>query len=208
MFDSAALGAFVVAAVVICVVPGPDQLFILASTMRHGNRGGVAAAVGMSIGMGVHTTAAVVGLSALIRSSAVAFEAIRITGALYLLWLAISAFRAGPRPDRGNFRASTTSLVKICRQAAITNLLNPKIAIFFLAFLPQFVDARAGNVAFQLLVLGVIFTFIGLIVDVIVALVSGSLKTRARGSVRFNAWLERFAGTIYLALAVRLATDR
>jgi threonine/homoserine/homoserine lactone efflux protein len=198
-----------VAIVVICLVPGPDQVFVVASGMRHGTRGGLAAAVGMSAGMLVHTTAAVLGLSALVRSSAVAFEGLRIAGALYLLWLAVGALRSdGTTASVAGHDGRASSPWRIVRQAMTTNLLNPKIVVFFLAFLPQFVDPDRGDLALQLLILGLLFTVVGLVIDAVIGVLAGLARRRLGASRRVARILDRCAAVVFVGQAVRLVSDR
>jgi threonine/homoserine/homoserine lactone efflux protein len=207
--DPALLATFALAIVVICIVPGPDQVFIVANGLRYGPRGGLAAAVGMSGGMLVHTTAAVLGLSALVRSSATAFETLRIGGAIYLLWLAVEALRShGAQAEAAGSARPMHSSARIMRQAMTTNLLNPKIVVFFLAFLPQFVDRSRGEIAVQLLVLGLLFTIVGLVIDAAICLLAGRLGGRLAASRRVARALNRCAAAVYLGLATRLVTDR
>ena len=207
--DPAQLATFLVAVAVVCVVPGPDMLFIVANGLRHGPRGGIAAAAGMTGGMAVHTLAAVVGLSALLRSSATAFELVRWAGAAYLLWLAVEALRgqASALGDPGGAPAQASTL-RIVRQAAVTNVLNPKVAVFFVAFLPQFVDPGGGRVALQLLVLGLAFTVVGFVIDAVIGVLAGRLARRLTRSPRAGRLLDRVAATVYGALAVRLVAER
>jgi threonine/homoserine/homoserine lactone efflux protein len=159
----------------------------------------------------VHTAAAVVGLSALIASSATAFEAIRLAGAAYLVWLAVAALRGGGEalgelsPAAG---AEATPTRAIAGRAAITNLLNPKVIVFFLAFLPQFLDPSRGAVWLQLLVLGVTFTAVGLTIDAAIGLLAGRLGERLARSRRVGRALDRMAAAVYLGLAARLAATR
>ena len=173
--------------------------------------GAAAATLGVSGGMLIHTAAAVAGLSALIQSSAPAFEAIRWAGVGYLLWLARSALR-GAGHDRLEDRAASgepdRSLLRVGRQGAVTNLLNPKVIIFFLAFLPQFVDRDQGSVGFQLLALGIAFAAVGLVVDTAVGIASGRLGRRLTASARVSRALDRLAAVVFVGLAVRLVTDR
>jgi len=203
--------AFLVSALLISLVPGPDMVFVVANGFRHGPRGGAAAAVGVSGGMLIHTAAAVAGLSALIHSSAPAFDAIRWVGVGYLLWLALSALR-GSGNDRIEDRAPSggqdRSLLRVGRQGAVTNLLNPKVILFFLAFLPQFVDRDQGSVGFQLLALGIAFAAVGLVVDTAVGIASGRLGRRLAASARVSRALDRLAAVVFVGLAVRLVTDR
>jgi threonine/homoserine/homoserine lactone efflux protein len=205
--DPELLVAFAATTFVISVVPGPDVLFVVASGLRDGRRGGVAAAVGVTGGMAVHTTAAAIGLSALIASSAVAFEVVRLLGGAYLLWLGIQALRSdGEAFGSGFWQHRPAS--RIARQAALTNLLNPKVIVFFLAFLPQFVDPAAGSVAAQTIFLGAVFTLVGLSTDLSYGLLAGSMRRIFASSANLSRRLERLAALIYLGLAARLVAER
>jgi threonine/homoserine/homoserine lactone efflux protein len=206
--DPDLLAAFLLSALLISIAPGPDMVFVVASGIRLGPRAGAAAAVGVSGGMLIHTAAAVAGLSALIQSSAAAFELIRWVGVAYLLWLAVSALR-GSGPALGEGAADgERSLLRVGRQGAITNLLNPKVILFFLAFLPQFVDPSRGPVALQLLILGIGFAVVGLLVDASVGVASGRLGRRLASSARVSGLLDRLAALVFVGLAVRLVWDR
>lgn len=205
--DPALLTAFVVTVVLVCIVPGPDMLFVLATALRHGPRGGVAAAAGMAGGMAVHTAAAVVGISALVASSTTAFTVLRYAGVAYLLWLAVGALRHGDG-DAPASRPPAASLRRVFRQAAVTNLLNPKIVVFYLAFLPQFTDPARGSLGVQLLVLGGVFLTVGFVIDALVGLAAGGAGRRLATSVRVRRALDRVAAVMYLGLAGRLATER
>jgi threonine/homoserine/homoserine lactone efflux protein len=203
------LAAFVATVFLISVVPGPDVVFVVASGLRDGRRGGVAAAFGVTGGMAVHTLAAALGLSALVRSSATAFEAVRLAGAGYLVWLGVHALRSQGRtsaPTAGDSARRSSS--QIARQAALTNLLNPKVIVFFLAFLPQFVDGGRGEVAAQILLLGVVFTLVGLTTDLAYGVLAGTVRRAFMSSARLSRRLERLAGVIYLGLAARLVSER
>ena len=203
------LAAFVATVFLISVVPGPDVVFVVASGLRDGRRGGVAAALGVTGGMAVHTLAAALGLSALVRSSATAFEAVRLAGAGYLVWLGVHALRSQGRtsaPTAGDSARRSSS--QIAHQAALTNLLNPKVIVFFLAFLPQFVDRGRGEVAAQILLLGVVFTLVGLTTDLAYGVLAGTVRRAFVSSARLSRRLERLVGVIYLGLAARLMSER
>ena len=202
------LAAFVATVFLISVVPGPDVVFVVASGLRDGRRGGVAAALGVTGGMAVHTLAAALGLSALVRSSATAFEAVRLAGAGYLVWLGVHALRSQGRTSAPTAGDSARSSSQIARQAALTNLLNPKVIVFFLAFLPQFVDRGRGEVAAQILLLGVVFTLVGLTTDLAYGVLAGTVRRAFVSSARLSRRLERLAGVIYLGLAARLVSER
>jgi threonine/homoserine/homoserine lactone efflux protein len=203
------LAVFVATVFVISVVPGPDVVFVVASGLRDGRRGGVAAAIGVTGGMAVHTLAAALGLSALVRSSAVAFDVVRLAGAAYLVWLGIQALRSQGRTSAPSARGgSRRPSAQIARQAALTNLLNPKVIVFFLAFLPQFVDRGRGDVAAQILLLGVVFTLVGLTTDLAYGVLAGTVRRAFTSSATVTRRLERLAGVIYLGLAARLVSER
>jgi threonine/homoserine/homoserine lactone efflux protein len=194
---------FVAAGLALNIVPGADMTFIIASAARGGRRDGVIAALGVGAGALVHIVAAVIGLSAILASSQTAFEAIKWLGAAWLVWLAISLLRsggestAGPRPPASPWR--------LFRAAMLVNILNPKVALFFLAFLPQLVDPAAQVPALQILCLGLWFDFAGTMVNIAVALVAAGAADR----LRHIAWLGRaarwLAATAMGALAVQLA---
>lgn len=163
----------------------------------------------MAGGMAIHTTAAVVGLSALIKASATAFELLRVAGVAYLLWLAYSVWRGRETlPDGGAAPTPQRSVRRIFGQASVTNLANPKVIVFYLAFLPQFVDRHHGQGAWQFVILGASFTAVGLVVDLAVGIASGRLGRRLVRSARLAPLLGRITSVVFLGLAARLATER
>ena len=208
--DPQLYAAFVAAVVLICVIPGPDLVFVVANGIRHGTRGGVTAAIGIQGGMLVHTFAAVAGLSALVASSATAFEALRLLGAGYLLWLAVSALRhqAAAPGTAATAAGGVGSLSKVLRQGALTNLLNPKIVVFFLAFVPQFVDWGRGHVSVQIALLGATFMVVGLAIDAAIGVLAARAAGRVARSLSGSRALERVAAVVYVGLAARLVIDR
>jgi len=193
---------FVVAGLALNVVPGADMTFIIASAARGGRRDGIVAALGVGAGALVHISAAVLGLSAILASSQTAFNLIKYAGAAYLLWIAFSLVRAGHAPGAP---APRVVPARLFRAAMLVNILNPKVALFFLAFLPQFVDPAARVPAVQILCLGLWFDLLGTLVNIVIAIVAAG----AAGRLREVAWLGRaarwFAATIMGALAVQLA---
>lgn len=201
--DWPAFLAFVVAGLALNLVPGADMTFIIASAARGGRRDGVVAALGVGAGALVHIVAAVLGLSAILASSQAAFEIIKWIGAAYLLWLAFSLLRTGGSPA-GKARPPGSPW-RLFRAAMLVNILNPKVALFFLAFLPQFVDPAAQVPALQILCLGLWFDFAGTLVNIAVALAAAGAADR----LRHIGWLGRaarwLAATAMGALAVQLA---
>jgi threonine/homoserine/homoserine lactone efflux protein len=216
MVDPQAYLIFVATVLLICVTPGPDMMYIVANGVSQGIRAGLWAALGMAAGMAVHTSAVVLGLATLISSSPVAYEVLRYVGAVYLVYLGVRTLievRAALRAAREKQAAGPDAvigterlpLVTVFWRATVTNLLNPKIVVFYLAFLPQFVRPDAGNATLQLLVLGVTFIIAGLLVDAMVALVSGRIGDWLRGNNRVGLWLDGFAGVVFLGLAAKVA---
>ncbi|GAA2361119.1 MULTISPECIES: LysE family translocator [Streptomyces] len=212
--DLSLIAAFVAAAFLLSVAPGPDMLFIVANATAGGRRAGLVAALGMSTGLAVHTLAAALGLSALFRAAPEALEVVRLAGAVFLLYLAVTSWRAGrrtPGEQEGPARATVPRrpLRKLYLMATLTNVANPKVILFYLAFLPQFLTtgASAWPVWVQLLALGGLFILVGLPVDATVGLAAGSLADKLLSRPSFRRRLERASAVVFGGLAARLALD-
>jgi threonine/homoserine/homoserine lactone efflux protein len=202
--DAPAIGVFIVAALALLLVPGPAVLYIVARSIQHGRGAGLVSVVGIHVGTLVHIAAATLGLSALVVSSAVAFTAVKVAGAAYLLGLGLWTLfsnRAEPEVALGGER----NLRRAFAQGIVVNVLNPKTALFFLAFLPQFVDPDAPHPAVQIAFLGVLFALLGLITDSIWALVAGAAGGVLRRSRRFVRTQRYVTGTVYVGLGVATA---
>lgn len=199
--DALVLLAFIPAGLALNVTPGADMMFVLAQGLRGGPRAGMAANLGIAAGCLVHVAVAALGLAAVLKAHPAAFEALRWAGVAYLLWLAARAFRAPP-PAPG--QALAAPLPRIFREALAVNLLNPKVALFILAFLPQFVDTSRPVLA-QFLFLGAVFTLGGLAVNGAVALFAGRVGRGLSRSDRVSRGLNRVSGAIFTLLALRLA---
>src|SRR2546421_213661 len=167
---------FVVAALALNVTPGPDMLYVFASAGRAGRRAGVVAALGIGLGEVVHTGAAALGFSAVLMSSAAAFSFVKYLGAAYLLWLGLRALFAPSSARPPGEAAPPRSGERVLVRAVVTSVLNPKVAIFFLAFVPQFADASRGHLPLQFLVLGLTFCTTSTLVNAAVGLLAGSLR--------------------------------
>lgn len=205
MIDSSLYAAFLVAALALCLTPGPDMMFIVAMGGRGGPATGVMAAAGVATGAFVHAVAAMLGLSALFAAVPTLYHVLRWAGAAYLVVLAVKAFRErGEREAEGAAPAPGPGRLRAYWQGMVTNLLNPKVILFNIAFLPQFVDPGLGNPMLQFLALGVTLVLIGLVVDGTVGLLSGRLAAALRRSRRAARALNIFGGTIFTGLAVRL----
>ena len=197
--------AFVGAGFALNIVPGADMTFVIASAARGGRRDGVIAAFGIGAGTLVHISAAVLGLSAILASSETLFAIIKWIGAAYLVYIAVSLVLSGEKRGHDADEAPRQSGWRLFRAAAFVNILNPKVAIFFLAFLPQFVDTSASIPALEILCLGLWFDFVGTIVNVVIAVVAASTADR----LRHISWIGRaarwLAATAMGGLALRLA---
>ncbi len=209
MFDYALAHwlAFGTAAVLLNLSPGPDLAFILGKVAQGGRRAGFAAMFGIWAGALVHVALAAAGLSVLIASSQVAFSLVKWAGAAYLIWLGVQALRAG-----GEGLAVTglpaVSQWKTFRDGALVNIMNPKMAVFMLAFLPQFVVPGAGPVAAQLALHGVLIIATAALIEPVAILLGDVALGRLRRSRRAALWMERALGGLFIALGLRLATEK
>ncbi|MGJ5006704.1 LysE family translocator [Bradyrhizobium oligotrophicum] len=202
------LPLFLVSGLLLNITPGPDTAYIVGRSAQMGWRGGAAAAFGISTGCLVHVFGSAIGLSALLTASATAFAAVKWAGAAYLVYLGITQLLAR-RPDAARTSDATSMPVVTLRQAfwqgALTNILNPKVAMFFLAFLPQFVAAEAPHKAIAFLLLGTIFIVNSTIWCLGVAVVAARAARRVRGSSATLLWLNRAIGGLLIYLGVRIA---
>lgn len=206
MPETANLLAFIAASALLGITPGPDIIYVVMRGAAQGPRAGLAAAAGLCTGIVGHIALCAAGLSAIIAGSAVAFTGIKIAGAAYLVWLGIAMWRSRDGNDPGA-APPARPLTGIYRQSVVMNLLNPKVALFFLAFLPQFVTPDGAPVALQLTVLGLIFMAVSFVVMGAAGLAGGQVRrllVRGGGAGR---WLERGAGTVLIALGIRLAVQ-
>ena len=200
MPETSTLLAFSAAAFVLFLVPGPAVLYIITRSVAQGTRAGLVSVAGIHAGSLVHIAAAVAGLTTLLATSATAFRVVKWAGAAYLVYLGVRAFL--DRDGAGEaVESPPLSLRRIFRQGFVVTLLNPKVAVFFLAFVPQFVDPTAGTAA-QILVLGAVFLVVGVVMDGLYALVSGSVGDRLQRVGWWRAGRRWVAGSIYVALGV------
>jgi threonine/homoserine/homoserine lactone efflux protein len=199
VLDPSHLLLFVGAALLLLVVPGPSVLYIVTQSVSHGRRAGIASVAGITTGTLVHIAAATVGLSALLASSAVAFDVVKYLGAAYLIVVGLRRLAGweGGAPARA--RASR-DLGRLYRQGIVVNTLNPKTALFFLALLPQFVDPSRGLAWVQILLLGLLFAALGFLSDGTWALIAGTLGDRLRRSRRFPAVQRYVSGSVFVGL--------
>jgi threonine/homoserine/homoserine lactone efflux protein len=205
MFGIHHFGLFVVAGILLNLTPGPDTVYILGRSIAQGRAAGIASALGISAGSIFHTTAAALGLSAILASSAIAFGTIKLLGGTYLIFLGIKMILNRER-ELGlpsNFRRRTKAAA--FRQGILTNVLNPKVGLFFLAFLPQFIDPASGMKVLAFLLLGLTFVTTGTIWCLIIACFASAFSERLRTNEIIGLWLSRAAGALFVFLGLRLA---
>lgn len=202
--SSSTLALFCAAAFVLLIVPGPSVLYIVTRSIDQGRRAGLVSVLGTHLGSLVHVAAAAFGLSALIVSSALAFSAVRYLGAAYLVVLGVRRWRAG---DHLGLWPECPSLpmADLVRQGFVVQVLNPKTAVFFLAFLPQFVDAHRGSVTVQVLVLGVVFIALGMVSDSTYAIAGSKLGSLLRRNARVSRAERYVSSGVYVGLGVTTA---
>lgn len=199
------LGLFIAAALALLLVPGPAVLYLVGRSVEQGRVAGLVSVLGIHAATLVHVAAAALGLSAILASSALAFAAIKYAGAAYLIWLGLKKLfgRADGVPEGAPLRRH--SRARLIRDGFIVNLLNPKTALFFLAFLPQFVDVGHGHVAWQIAFLGLLFTALGFVTDTLYAMAAGSAGRwlrRGHGVLRFERYV---TGMLFIGLGVTAA---
>lgn len=207
MIDPAQASAFLAAAVLITLAPGPDNLMVLSLSLARGRREGAAFGLGCAAGCLSHTALAALGVSALIAASPWAFLALKIAGGLYLIWLGVQILRhsgaspTAPKAAQGDTRA-------LFLRGLLANAVNPKVILFFLAFLPQFVMPARGDAALQIVVLGLIFTVQAGLLFATLALFAGRLGRSLARHPAVERWLNRLAGITFIGLGARLVLGR
>ena len=208
MFGTQHLGLFILSGLLLNITPGQDTLYIIGRSLSQGRRAGVLSVLGISSGSVLHTLAAALGLSAILATSAEAFIAIKLVGAAYLVYLGVRAIM-GARVGAGTAPAfAIESDWAVYRAGLLTNVLNPKVALFFLAFLPQFVAQTADSRVLTFLFLGAVFTFNGTLWCLVLAWGASVLNQHLRGSATGTLWLKRATGAVFVGLGVRLAVTK
>lgn len=205
MLSTETICAFFLASVLLALAPGPDNIFVMTQSALHGRTSGLVVMFGLCTGLLVHTCAVAFGVAVIIQASAIAFALLKGIGAAYLLYLAWQIFRTSPEEIRmiGNQQNSLGSLY---RRGIIMNITNPKVSIFFLAFLPQFADPQRGPVSLQMVALGGLFILATVLVFGAVALIGGTLGTWLNRSTRAHRIMNRIAGAVFVGLALKIVT--
>ena len=204
LISHSSLLLFITGAAILLVIPGPAVTYVVSRSIGHGRAAGLVSVLGIVTGTLCHVVAAALGISALLASSAVAFQFVKYLGAAYLIYLGIKTLR---RKDEQLVEADTgeTKPIRLYGQGLLVNLLNPKTALFFLAFLPQFVDPARGHVTLQILQLGVLFALMGWCSDSVYALIAGTAAERIRGSLRLRRAQRNISGGGLIALGLASA---
>jgi len=210
MPDLNTLYIFLLATLALNVTPGPDMLYVIARSVGQGRMAGIASSLGIGVGCIVHTVAVALGLSALLRSVPIAFEVVKYAGAAYLCYLGVRTLLSKCHlAMEAHSRVKRDTLASIFFQGVVTNVLNPKVALFFLAFLPQFVSEAHGPVLLQVITLGLLFVTSGTLVNVAVALLASQMGERLARRPAFLRVQRWFTGSVFILLAARIAfTER
>lgn len=208
--------AFFSASVLLAIAPGPDNILVLTQSAFYGRRTGLLITLGLCTGLLGHTAAVVLGVAALVKSSAFAFGILKITGAAYLLYLAWKSVKPSRSTDGSQESCPSSddkpealheSARKLYTKGILMNITNPKVAMFFIAFFPQFVDTEAGNVSIQMLALGFIFIMATVIVFGSIAVMAGTIKDRLLGSAGARKIMNWLSASVFAGLAVKLAVS-
>ncbi len=207
MFDYtwAHWATFFSAAVLLNIAPGPDLAFILGQTLKHGRKSGFVAMFGIWTGAFFHVLLAAIGLSVILATSALAFNLVKWLGAAYLVWLGWQALRAGAEKFVDESGGQARSHTSIFMQGMLVAALNPKVAIFFLAFLPQFVEAGKGSVSAQLMLHGTLIIAVAAVIEPLFLLASEQMLKRLDKNPRVSQWIDRSLGVFFIAIGIRLA---
>jgi threonine/homoserine/homoserine lactone efflux protein len=205
MPDAGTIALFLLAAISLNLTPGPDTFYVLARSIGQGRNGGIVSALGLGLGYLVHTGAAALGLSALLRASALAYDVVKYAGAAYLVYLGVRAILTKGTPLVHGEGARRASSLQVFRQGTLTSVLNPKVALFFLAFLPQFVHASNGPAVGQFILFGALFTMTATTWHIVLAFAAGSAGNWLRTRPRLVRGQQVFTGGVMIALGLRIA---
>lgn len=208
MFGIHDLTYFIISGLLLNIMPGPDSLLIMARSATQGWRAGIAAALGIGTGTMVHVFAAAVGLSAILATSATAFAVVKYVGAAYIIWMAIGLLRSKRSEAKATVCVAPLPYRKIFAQGLLTNVLNPKVGIFFLAFMPMFIDADAPNKALSFVILGCIFNLNGMLWCISLALFTAFASARIKVNPSVALWLNRVTGGLFVWLGIKLALSK
>jgi threonine/homoserine/homoserine lactone efflux protein len=200
---------FIGASIILCIVPGPDMIYLLSRTIAQGKKAGFAAALGINLGGYFHLTAAILGISAIIATSAIAFTILKYCGAAYLIYIGFKAISSNSSSALDcSDNEVQLSIKSIFWQGFISDVLNPKVAIFFISLLPQFIQSDNDNTFTQLIILGITVNIIALLINFVLVWFSHSVSSNLRQSNRVSKVLNNVMGTIFISLGLKLATEQ
>ncbi|CAN7327078.1 LysE family translocator [Caballeronia sp. LjRoot29] len=206
---------FIVAVMLLSVTPGPDTAYIVGRSVAQGRGAGVVSALGIALGCIVHTLACAFGLTALLAASVTAFTIVKFAGAIYLIYLGVRLIFAKPavtkasdEVEESRVRTAPKSLQQLFTQGFVTNVLNPKVVLFFVSFIPQFVAADSAHKTLAFLALGLVFVLVSTFWNTFVAWIAGSVTQRFSGKPGVKLWLDRVVGSAFVGLGIKLATSR
>lgn len=208
MLDTQHLLVFLASGILLNMTPGQDTLYIVGRSLAQGRRAGLWSALGINAGCIVHTCAAAFGLSAILATSAYAFTVVKLVGAAYLVYLGVRMWFERPAQQTSTDELSTKSAWSLFRDGMLTNVLNPKVALFFLAFLPQFVDPAAESKVVAFLFLGSLFIMTGTLWCIVLVFAAAAISARLRTGASAGTILRRATGTVFVGLGVKLAGTR
>ena len=197
------LGTYFIACLILAIAPGPDNIFVLTQSALQGRKAGILVVLGLCTGLLFHTTAVALGVAVIFKTSEIAFTMLKVAGALYLIYLAWGGYRSGATAIEGK-SGSVMQGGQLYRRGIFMNITNPKVSIFFLAFLPQFANPARGSITIQMLILGAVFILSAILVFGAIALAAGSLGEWLSRSQRIQRWINRLAGTVFIGLAIKL----
>jgi RhtB (resistance to homoserine/threonine) family protein len=203
---------FLAAVFLLNVTPGPDTAYIVGRSVAQGRGAGIVSALGISAGCIVHALACAFGLTALLAASATAFTVVKFAGAIYLIYLGVRLLLAkpdvdSPKVEQGGARSAPKSLRQLFTQGFVTNVLNPKVVLFFVSFFPQFVATDSPNKVLAFLALGLVFVVMSTVWNSFVAWIAGSVTERFAGKPGVKRWLDRVVGSAFIGLGIKLATS-
>jgi len=208
MYGITDLYLFIIAGLLLNITPGADMLYILSNTIQKGFKVGVVATLGINVGCLFHVFLAVVGLSAILQTSVLAFTIVKYIGVLYLIYLGISMFLKNNNTKQVDSSINETkSLKKVFLNGVLINSLNPKVAIFFITFLPQFIDVNSQNQSLGLLILGFVFIFFGAFTSIAIAYLSLKISGRFTYTSLLTSFLKKIVGFMFIALGIKLALE-
>lgn len=208
MLSTPQILAFLATALVLTATPGPDNLMVLSMGMSRGRRAGMAFGLGCALGCLSHTLLAVVGISALVAASPLAFTVLKVAGGAYLVWMGVQAWRHAGAVRVAGTAGGDAPLRRPFAKGLVANAINPKVVLFFLSFLPQFVVASQGQVEWQLGLLGLLFTAQAALLFGLLGYFSGGVGAWLNRRPRAGLWLDRLAGTVFVGLGVRMMASR